>query len=307
MAGARNRKERRSAAFAASANDPFDPSSLPIPMAHPPRESKPKSKTLVELIAERQKDLLSQESLSGGRNEQGAEPGMRFVTIDPKTGEIGNFDGSPAHLSNSRRVEEIEDDETVDDQVEEEEGKEGDETDLLDDFPLIPPLIDTLLLSIPLTTLHLTLAYLAAHQYAEGINMRHLLKDSGFVAFPILTFLIHLAHGHILSFAIRGNPRASESVSLLPWTPDKLSFSFLRRLVFPPSWRTLIFLPIAVALGVKLVTITNEDPYYAMMKKAPAIGTIWIWCILEVPLGAALLGALGPMIWAIWWKGYSIF
>ncbi|KAH8432084.1 uncharacterized protein LDX57_009730 [Aspergillus melleus] len=306
MAGPRNRKERRAAAAAASANDTFDPTS--IPMAHPPRESSRKpSKTLVELIAERQQDLISQGMMMpGGTREQDAGPGTRFVTIDPQTGKIENFNGSDANGPNSTsRVQEVEDDEEVEDMKEEEAGK-GEETHSPDDAPPIPPFIDTLLLSIPLTTLHLTLSYLAAHQYAESINMEHLLKDSGYVAFPILTFLVHLAHGHIVSFAVRGDPRASESISLLPWSPEKLSISFLRRLLFPPSWRTLIFLPIAVALGTKLVTITNEDPYYAVMKRAPAIGTIWVWSILEIPLGAALLGALVPMTWAVWWKGYGI-
>ncbi|KAI9034856.1 uncharacterized protein KD926_005191 [Aspergillus affinis] len=310
MAGPRNRKERRAAAAATSANDTFDPAS--IPMAHPPREStrNPKSKTLVELIAERQQDLISQGMMMpSGTSEQDAGPGTRFVTIDPQTGKIENFDGSDANGPNSTsRVQEVgenEEDEEDKEQEGEGAGKEED-THSPDDAPPIPPFIDTLLLSIPLTTLHLTLSYLAAHQYAESINMEHLLKDSGYVAFPILTFLVHLAHGHIVSIAIRGDPRASESISLLPWSPEKMSLSFLRRLLFPPSWRTLIFLPIAVALGMKLVTITNEDPYYAVMKRAPAIGTIWVWSILEVPLGAALLGALVPMTWAVWWKGYGI-
>ncbi|PLB44379.1 hypothetical protein P170DRAFT_285832 [Aspergillus steynii IBT 23096] len=310
MTGPRNRKERRAAA-ASSADDTFDPAS--IPMAHPPRESKKKqkSKTLVDLIAERQKDLLAQGMMMpDGTGEQGAQPGTRFVTIDPRSGKIANFDGPTANIPNpgldsTPRVQEIESDEEVEDNEDKEEEEEEDEEDT-DDAPPIPPFIDTLLLAIPLTTLHLTLAYLAAHQYAESINMEHLLKDSGYVAFPILTFLIHLAHGHIVSFAVRADPRASQPVSLLPFTPDKRSFSFLWRLVFPPSLRTLIFLPIAVALGVKLVTITNEEAYYAVMKRAPAIGTIWVWSILEIPLGAALLGALGPIAWAIWWKGYGI-
>jgi hypothetical protein len=69
----------------------------------------------------------------------------------------------------------------------------------------------------------------------------------------------------------------------------------------------MAFLPVAVLLGTKLMTMTNEDPYYAVMKRAPAIGTLWVWSILEIPVGASALGALGPLIWGVWWKGYGIF
>jgi hypothetical protein len=104
----------------------------------------------------------------------------------------------------------------------------------------------------------------------------------------------------------------------LPLTSDKLTVSFLRRLVFPPALKTLVFLPVAAVLGViglsirdsdkvraqhrsnrkkdqslqrrredqpsylpvaavlgaHLIAITNGEPYYAVMKKAPAVGTI---------------------------------
>jgi hypothetical protein len=90
-------------------------------------------------------------------------------------------------------------------------------------------------------------------------------------------------------------------------TSDKLTFSFFRKLVFPPALRTFVFLPVAVVLGAHLIAITNGEPYYAIMKKAPAVGTIWIWSILELSFGAAVIGALGPLAWGIWWMGYGIF
>ncbi|KAA8652593.1 hypothetical protein EYZ11_002359 [Aspergillus tanneri] len=286
----RNRKQRRVAAAAASSSNDstFDLSS--IPLAHPPRDTPEKrnGKTLVELIAERQLELQSQGSKSSGTNDAVPELGTRFVTVDPSTGEMFDFDASKHNPGSAQEIEE--------------EGEDGENKE----EPPIPPLIDTLLLSFPLTTLHLTLAYLAAHQYAEKVQMDMLLRESAFVTFPVLTFLIHLAHGHIVTLIGGKKGGDNESVSLFPWSRDKLSLAFLRRLVFPPAWRTLVFLPIAVFLGARLMAITNEEPYYAVMKRAPALGTIWVWTILEIPLGAAILGALGPMVWGIWWKGYSI-
>ncbi|KAE8350576.1 hypothetical protein BDV28DRAFT_36361 [Aspergillus coremiiformis] len=288
MEAPRNRKQRRAAA-AASKSD-FDASS--IPMAHPPRSStrNPKEKTLVELISERQGQLLD---LGQETNSAGME--TRFMSIDPTSGEISNFDASELsgeQQGNNGSVMGSPSD-----------GKNGSAEDEDEPDAPIPPFIDTVLLSVPLTTLHMTLAYLAAHQYAEYIELDKLIRESILVAFPILTFAIHLAHGHIVSF---GNAQSSEYVSLIPWNRNKLSISFLRKLLFPPSWRTLVFLPLAIFLGAKLMAMTNNEPYYAVMKRAPSIGTLWVWSILEIPVGAAVLGALGPLLWGIWWKGYGI-
>ncbi|KAL5343078.1 hypothetical protein BJX70DRAFT_206951 [Aspergillus crustosus] len=282
----RNRKQRRAAATASGA-DSFDPSS--IPLARPPQNDRAKGKqnerTLVDIIAEKQIQ-------SGGLStKKGIE--TKYVTIDPNTGELAPFDEArvPGTLTGTAqegpRVREVE--------PEKEEPK--------DDEP-IPPLIDTLLLSVPLTVLHLTLSYLAAHQYAQEIELNTLFRNSSFVALPSLTLLIHLAHGHIFSFH-RGQSEP-ETISLFPWHPEKLSISFLRKLLFPPSLKTIIFLPGAVILGSKLIAMTNEDTYYAVMKQAPAVGTLWVLCILEISVGAAVLGALGPLIWGVWWKGYGI-
>lgn len=298
----KNRKQRRAAAAASSSNDAFDPSS--IPMARPPQGSSiSQGKKLVDIIAERQNELLHRANSSTA-----SVPGTQFVTIDPVTGKMSK-------TQSGGFVEEIPSDEDAshsDDENDNNSNNDGDDDDENNDNQTettdhpIPPLIDTFLLSLPLTTLHLTLSYLAAHQYAESIALDELLRESAFLTFPILTLLIHLAHGHIVSFARVWPYDKPAPVPLLPWSNDKLSLSFLRRLLFPPTWQTVVFLPVAVALGVKLMTITNEDPYYAVMKRAPAIGTIWVWCILEMPVGATVLGALGPLVWGVWWRGYGI-
>ncbi|GFF47534.1 hypothetical protein IFM61606_02013 [Aspergillus udagawae] len=298
MEGPRNRKQRRAAAGTAAAStrdSSFDPSS--IPLAHPQETSPddvPKRRTLVELIAERQNEILAKEQ----RDTAKSGPETQFMTVDPLSGKISQF--NPSMLSSKEQSDEKDraGPATEGSQIEPNAADDG------VDEP-IPPLIDTLLLSVPLTTLHLTLAYLAAHQYAETIVLEKLLRESAFIAFPMLTLLVHLAHGHVVSVH-RGNKK-QEKISLFPWSQDKLTLSFVRKLLFPPSLRTMAFLPVAVLLGTKLMTMTNEDPYYAVMKQAPAIGTLWVWSILEIPVGAAALGALGPLIWGVWWKGYGIF
>lgn len=277
MESPRNRKQRRAARSSASSSSPS------IPLARPPREP-PKttesSKTLVDLIAERQATIPNHQNQK-----------FEFITVDPST--LSEHDTGP-----------------------------NPPVEILPDQPL-PPLIDTILLSLPLSALHLTLSYLAAHQYADKTHLPSLFRESALVALPMLTLLIHLAHGHVISFDGRSrrgarkgqgrrknHPPASspsdEVVSFFPLSREKFTPSFLWKLVFPPTLRTSIFLTLAILLGSKLISITNEDPYYAVMKRAPAIGTLWVWSILEIPLGAAIIGALGPLGWGVWWMGYGI-
>ncbi|KAJ5608766.1 hypothetical protein N7528_009333 [Penicillium herquei] len=281
MSPPRNRKQRRAAAATESS-----PSESDIPLAHPPRNDAPATgkapKTLVDIIAERQNELLQRQTGSPVPKSEISpsmkSTGTRFVTVD--AAEHRGTEGG----------------------IQKEEDAESDV-----DKPL-PPLLDTILLSLPLTTLHLTLAYLAAHQYAESTNVPRLVKDAVMGTFPLLTFLVHLFHGHMFSIRlpVRWGFLNPQPVSIIPFTRDKLSLSFLGRLIFPPTLRTIVYLPAAIMLGVHLITITNEDPYYAVMKKAPAYGTVWIWCILEMSFGAAVLGSLGPLIWGVWWMGYGI-
>ncbi|KAJ5160066.1 uncharacterized protein N7482_007070 [Penicillium canariense] len=309
MEAPRNRKQRRAAAATSS----FASEDPDIPLALPQRDDptkKTSERTLYDIIAERQNELLRQQE---GLRKKGpgsamvkgipSQPtGTRFVTVDA-SGQLVDTDGDidsqiPTNMGtqNSHPIRMVPHNDNHDDPESE-------------DDKSLPPFLDTLLLALPLTTLHLTLAYLAAHQYAEATNVRGLIKESIFITFPLLTFLVHFVHGHIVSFKLRSSLGflAAQPVSVLPLTRDKFTFSFLRRVVFPPTLRTILLLPISAFLGAHLITVTNGEPYYAVMKKAPAYGTIWIWCILEMSLGPAVIGALGPLIWGVYWMGYGIF
>ena len=291
----RNRKQRRAAAATSTSPEPS------IPLATPPRDQPAKKgeRTLYDIIAERQNELLGQQAVSQAaldaelaKGQRSKSKGTRFVTVDASGNVVdaNDSDQVPMNLG----AKKISNEDTA---------SAGDETDK----PL-PPFIDTVLLSVPLTTLHLTLAYVAAHQYAERIDLPRLLKESFSITLPFLTFLIHFAHGHIIRFRLsrRLSFLAPQPISILPLTPDKFTFLFLRRLIFPPGLRTIVFLPAALFLGAHLITITNGEPYYGVMKKAPAFGTMWIWCILEMSFGAAVIGALAPLAWGVWWMGYGI-
>ncbi|KAK2792068.1 hypothetical protein FQN52_004178 [Onygenales sp. PD_12] len=268
----RNRKERR----AAEATANFDPSS--IPLARPPpndssSSSSSKAKTLYELAAERQTGLVGSKPPSG----------TEFVTVTP-SGELSRFDpsnpsASPVTDSSSSPVP-------------------GGDTDAT-----IPPLPDTILLSLPLSILHFTLSFLAAHQYAQNMPLKTLIQNTAFISFPVLTFLIHLSHGHIVSFNGFGRNKNKR-----PDTANSAddSSKFVSKFLWPPSAKSFLFLPMAVLLGAQLISMTNEASYYAVMKTAPSIGTLWVWSVLELSAMPALLGFLIPLSWGLLYKGYGI-
>lgn len=149
-------------------------------------------------------------------------------------------------------------------------------------------ILDTLLLSIPLSTLHFTLSFLTAHQYAQQdlVSIQALLKQTALVACPTLTLLIHIFHGHAIPFTLTTKS-----------SPSTRAATRLALQVF--------YVIVANVAGCYLIYLTNDKGYYAVMKRAPAIGTLWVWCIIELGLLGALAGVLGPWIFA-WWNGYGV-
>ncbi|CRG90653.1 hypothetical protein PISL3812_07697 [Talaromyces islandicus] len=283
---AQNRKQRRAAAAAAAATTS---SAADIPLKRPPSASESraqqKSKTLLEIAAERQGQMPR---LSPRKQGQGDATlfdmdatETQFIQISP--------DGGVARFNPEKNAEK------GGKEKEEDEGEgEGDAS--------LPPVIDTLLLSTPLTTLHLTLAYLAAHQYAQFVPLGALVWESCFVAFPVLTLCIHVAHGHVVSFNPKTKRGQKKSSRPAEQQVDGLWDLFFGR----PSAKTLFFLPLAICLGVHLMRLTNEEGYYAVMKRAPSVGTMWVWCVLEMPPGAGLLAFLAPLGWGVGYMGYAV-
>lgn len=163
-----------------------------------------------------------------------------------------------------------------------------DDDDLPDIHSTIPleeysPLLDTLLLSISLSTLHFTLEALTVHQYAEQLIWKHVFWHTVLQAFPVLTLLVHTMHGHIF--------RVKLSATMQKWT--NLA-------------RQVIYVIVANLTGCYLIQVTNDKGYMAVMRNAPSTGTVWVWCIIELGLAGALAGIAGPGAYA-WWNGYGIY
>ena len=148
------------------------------------------------------------------------------------------------------------------------------------------PIFDTIFFALPLSALHFTLSVLTMHQYAQELEFRPLVITTVFVALPTLILLIHLLHGHLFP-AHLGNT-----------SPVVKEAAFVAQ--------QILFILVANVSGCYLIYLTNDRGYYAVMKKAPSIGTVWVWCVLELGLVGALAGVVGPGIYA-WWNGYGVW
>lgn len=140
--------------------------------------------------------------------------------------------------------------------------------------PVSTPYLDIALYTFNLTLLHFTLTLLVHHQYAtERPSVQSLILSSTVFSFApwLILLLVFLLH-----------PRSSD-------LPIQLLFAVM-----------------SIAAGCWLVYATNDEPYMAVMKKAPALGTLWVWAIIELrwEWGIGCLGVVGAFGW---WKGYSIF
>lgn len=152
--------------------------------------------------------------------------------------------------------------------------------------PVAPPILDTIFLALPLSGLHFTLSFLTAHQYAQELLIRALILNAVFIAFPTLALVIHLLHGHLFGLDSARIPRAVQRAAAVV--------------------QQTVFLLAANIAGCYLIHLTNDKGYYAVMKKAPSIGTVWVWSVIELGLAGALAGVAGPGLFA-WWNGYGIW
>ena len=149
----------------------------------------------------------------------------------------------------------------------------------------ISPWLDTLFLATSLSALHFTLEALTVHQYAQELKFLPIFQHTVLMALPTLTLIIHLFHGHLL-------PISTASL------PEKAGAALY-------GSRQFLLLVIANVAGCYLIQLTNDKGYYAVMKNAPSIGTLWVWAILELGLLGAVLGVLGPGLYA-WKMGYGV-
>ncbi|KAM0751321.1 hypothetical protein T439DRAFT_325462 [Meredithblackwellia eburnea MCA 4105] len=72
----------------------------------------------------------------------------------------------------------------------------------------------------------------------------------------------------------------------------------------PIPTQLLQFLLAVLSLGTgsSLIKLTTTESYLAVMRKAPALGVLWVWSVVRLDLAWAL-GALGGVLAIVKWRG----
>lgn len=125
---------------------------------------------------------------------------------------------------------------------------------------------------VVLSMLHFTLDVLVYNQYRQEIEWPEIWKRT-FTMLPILFLMVLIMRSK---------------------TADRFEAA-----------RQILYLGIAAATGCYTIHVSNMYEYFAVMKQAPPLGTLWIWSVIEMRLpyaAASIVINLGYL----WWKGYTI-
>ena len=132
---------------------------------------------------------------------------------------------------------------------------------------------EAIVYSISLAMLHFTLDVLVLNQYTQGVVWKEVFIRSGKM-FPTLFIAIYLLH-----------TKTANRLQLL---------------------RQLFFFAAAGYAGCHLIHAGNKHGYYMVMQRAPPIGTVWIWSVVELNLPYAVVHVLVVLVYT-WWNGFTTF
>ncbi|KAM0722752.1 hypothetical protein Q7P37_002194 [Cladosporium fusiforme] len=146
------------------------------------------------------------------------------------------------------------------------------EAGLGDDEP-IGPIGDAIFWAVCLAMFHFMLDVLTFNQYRQEIEWNPIFKRTGLVL-PILWLLVY---------------------TMRSATARKVEVA-----------RQLFFLAVGISAGCYTIYMGNTYDYYAVMKQAPPLGTLWVWSVIEMQLPYALVGVAANLGF-MYFKGYKAF
>ncbi|KAK8076658.1 hypothetical protein PG994_003930 [Apiospora phragmitis] len=136
--------------------------------------------------------------------------------------------------------------------------------------------LEAILCSVSLCTLHFTLDVLVQQQYAVNLEW-HTIITRTLRAFLVFTPLFYTLHPH------------PSSLILVPAVPRR----------YQEPIRQALFFAASVAAGCHLIQITNTYGYLAVMKRSPPLGCLWVWSVIELNLlpATASVGIALAYLW----------
>lgn len=147
--------------------------------------------------------------------------------------------------------------------------------------PAVDHVMDSFFYGVSLAILHVTLDVLVQHQYAMRINWRGIFKR-GVLGLLLFTFLVFVLHNHPGNEFLFGIPKRFQS-----------------------KVRETLFFAASVGCGCYLIYVTNKEGYLRVMKKTPSLGCLWVWSVVEMRLGIAIMSLMINALY-MWWAGLSL-
>lgn len=135
------------------------------------------------------------------------------------------------------------------------------------------PFGDAVFFTLTLAMLHTTLDVLVFNQYRQEIEWQPIFSRTA-TMIPVLFVVI---------YSLR-----SDTASRFPVA------------------RQIFYLCMAVLAGCHMIYVGNTFDYYAVMKRAPPIGTLWVWSVIEMQLPYAVTSLVIDGAY-LWWNGFSAF
>jgi hypothetical protein len=139
---------------------------------------------------------------------------------------------------------------------------------------VIGPVGESFFLATSLAMIHFTLDVLVFNQYAQEIVWSSIVQRTA-LAYPMLFLVTYMMKSDIIA--------------------DRL-----------PVLKQLVCLCVAVTSGCYMIYAGNTYDYFAVMKQAPPLGTLWIWSVIEMNLGYALASVVVDVSFLLY-NGYTVF
>lgn len=137
----------------------------------------------------------------------------------------------------------------------------------------IGPVGDAVFWSVCMVMLHFTLDVLVYNQFAQEVVWPAILKRT-FTMLPILFMVVYMLRSAL-----------ARSLGIV---------------------RQLFFLVVGVVAGCYLIHAGNKHQYFAVMKQAPPLGTLWVYSVIEMDLWFAA-GSVLLNVGFLLYGGYSFF
>ncbi|CAD0105932.1 unnamed protein product [Aureobasidium uvarum] len=132
---------------------------------------------------------------------------------------------------------------------------------------------ESFFLATSLAMVHFTLDVLVFQQYAQEISWPAIIQRT-IIAYPILFLIVYMMKSEMAN-----------------------SFQTLKQ---------LFCLAVAISSGCYMIYAGNTYDYFAVMKQAPPLGTLWIWSVIEMKLSYGL-ASIAVDVGFLFWNGYTVF